>query len=274
MRVELGMTVAPATTTAASMNVAQVAAMFGLGIERQQRMTVVPRTLLELGRAELVFVTGPSGGGKSTLLRLIGHAAGQTTRAADECGITEQSPHAEDHMQIVARRVDDDNAAPIPVVDFAHTAAEHDRALVDSFGDAPFEDVLRWLSMAGLNDAFVMLRRPGELSDGQRYRLRLAQVMGEVAQRGDADGLAAVVLADEFGATLDRQTARVVAKNVRKWVSATGVCFVAATTHDDLLEALEPDVLIEKGFGPGIEVVKRGAIPSNHEDAKNTKDEE
>ena len=66
-----------------------------------------------------------------------------------------------------------------------------------------------------------------------------------------------MVLADEFGATLDRLTAQVIARNIRKWVTRSRVCFVAATTHDDLLEALAPDTLIVQHPGRAIEVLER-----------------
>jgi len=98
-----------------------------------------------------------------------------------------------------------------------------------------------------------MLRKPSELSDGQRYRLRLAQTI-DLAQR---ESSGAVILADEFAATLDRQTAQVIARNVRRWTSKTAHTFVAATTHDDLLEALEPDVLVFKGLGDQLQVLTR-----------------
>jgi ABC-type ATPase with predicted acetyltransferase domain len=106
-----------------------------------------------------------------------------------------------------------------------------------------------------------MLRTPAELSDGQRYRLRLAQVMSLI-ERGDSGqgkGELTVILADEFAATLDRLTASIIARNIRKWVtrSARPLCFVAATTHDDLLEHLEPDVLVLKHLGGRLEVLSR-----------------
>lgn len=84
-----------------------------------------------------------------------------------------------------------------------------------------------------------------------------------------------MVLADEFLAKLDRTTAKVVGRLVSKWVKQEkgsvpflsehkkgtdpggGVCWVAASSHDDLLEALEPDVLILMGLGGEMEVVKR-----------------
>ncbi len=204
-----------------SSHVPAVAAMFGLAADDDHRVTVLPRTRLTLRPHQVVFVTGPSGSGKSTLLRLVEEQL-QRRRAAR------------------AVRVD---AAPLP-----------DAAMVDCFDGAPLDEALRALSLAGLGDAFVMLRRPRQASDGQRYRLRLALALRQATRGG---GGLPVLLADEFGATLDRVTARVLARNLRAWVSRTPVCFIAATTHDDLLEPLEPDVLIEKGLGAAVEVATR-----------------
>lgn len=214
--------------------VPEVAAMFGLGPSatgEPRAVVVVPEVELDLRPGEVVFVTGPSGGGKTTLLRLIDEAAAQ--RGAE-----------------VVRF---DALPPLP-----------DEPLVDALAAFPLDRVLHALSLAGLGDAFVMLSRPAELSDGQRYRLRLAQTI--LALPRDASGRAAgdpvIVLADEFGATLDRITAQAVARNVRRWVRQTAACFVAATSHDDLLEPLEPDVLVEKPLDGGIQVLRRGPTPA------------
>ncbi|XAL97981.1 hypothetical protein OT109_10265 [Phycisphaeraceae bacterium D3-23] len=211
---------------AASPRTAQVAGMFGLDPAGDRDVVIIPPTELTLGPGRVVFITGASGGGKSTLLRLI----------AD--GITQQPA----------------GGRPA-VIQFDALAPDVGQALVDGFdADVPLKDVLRWLSVAGLSDARVMLRRPGELSDGQRARLLLAHAIAQ-AERCDAPW--AVVLADEFGATLDRPSARAVAAGVRKWASRAGVCVAAATTHDDLLEPLCPDTLIDKGPGAAIEVLER-----------------
>lgn len=209
-----------------SPNVLEVAGMFGLGIEQDRQIQLIPPTQLDLEPGRIIFVTGASGSGKSTILRLI----------------REQLQKRDDTHVLCF-----DSLPPI-----------EDRPLVDCFPNRPLSQTLRLLSLAGLNDAFVMLRKPSQLSDGQRYRLRLAQVMAMV----EADvlpGISRVVLADEFGATLDRVTAKVIARNVRKWVNTSGVCFVAATTHDDLLEPLEPDTLIEKHLGEAMDLVERHA---------------
>lgn len=232
MRIKLEHTVATAVTP--SPNVLAVAGMFGLGIDAQRTVAIVPPTVLDLRAHQVVFITGSSGGGKTTLLRLIASAVGETN-------------------------------AGTAVIRFDALPALPDAPLVDALGadgGLSLDDTLRLLSLAGLNDAFVMLRRPSELSDGQRYRLRLAQAMAgveeaAVAESTDEHTPRAVVLADEFGATLDRQTAAVLARNVRRWADRVPVCFVAATTHDDLLEPLRPDVLIEKRLGSGLEIVTR-----------------
>jgi uncharacterized protein len=209
-----------------SPDVARVAAMFGLGVDASREIAVLPRCTITLRGGQLVFITGPSGSGKSTLLRCL-------TDALD--------PHED------AR-----------VCDFHALPALPDRPLIDTLPVDALEDRLRLLSIAGLGDAPVMLRRPTELSDGQRYRLRFAHAMA-LAETDERSGLR-VVLADEFGATLDRRTAGNVATQLRKWVRRQpGVCFVCATTHDDLLEPLEPDVLIEVPLGEAVHVHERAA---------------
>ena len=80
-----------------------------------------------------------------------------------------------------------------------------------------------------------MLRTPAELSDGQRYRFRLALALSQRPQW---------VVADEFTATLDRTLAKVIAFNIRRLANRTGVGFLLATTHEDVAADLAPDVRV------------------------------
>ena len=59
---------------------------------------------------------------------------------------------------------------------------------------------------------------------------------------------------DEFCATLDRETAKIVAFNVQKQARKTGKAVIVATTHTDLFEDLAPSVHIHKGWGKRLEV--------------------
>ncbi len=225
------------TAVRPSPNVLRIAAMFGLGLDDQPHLQLIPPITLNLTPKQLIFITGPSGSGKSTILRLITNALTSPSHAHPR-----ESDHETDHTRIRLIRFDD--LPPLP-----------DAPLVDCF-NLPLEDTLSLLARAGLADAFVMLRRPAELSDGQRYRLRLAQTMAIAHQHPEADLI--VILADEFGAVLDRITASVIARNVRRWTTQMpNLCFIAATTHDDLLEPLDPDVLIEKQPGSEVAVVEK-----------------
>lgn len=208
-----------ATSVKPSKRVMQTAAMFGLGVDDKRSIKIIPKCIIPLPLSSVIFITGPSGSGKTTILRLIGEKA----------------------LAMGLRVICFDKLPDLP-----------DLPLVDAF-DLPLNQMTALLALAGLGDAFVMLRKPSQLSDGQRYRLRLAQ-MFDIAERSDSN---TIIIADEFGSTLDRLTAKIIARNAHSWVSKTKHTFIAATTHDDLLEALEPGVLIVKGLDENIEVLTK-----------------
>jgi len=209
---------------------------------------VVPPTTLRLRGGEVVFITGARGSGKSTILRLIG----------------EKVPEGRclDFAAFLQEEAGDGDEAGID----GEGSYREDIPIIERVGGS-VEEATRVLSLAGLADAFVMLRSAHELSDGQRYRFALARVIDYVESKagkkkdGGVTGTEEliVILADEFGAALDRLSAAMIARNIRKWVSGRrNILFIAATTHDDLLEALQPDLLIYKPLGDGIEVLRRG----------------
>lgn len=211
------------TAVTPSERVLQVAAMFGLGVDEHRQINLVPNARIPLPHGSIIFVTGPSGGGKTTIISLI----------------AQQAEH---------------NCWPVICADALPALA--DVPLVDAF-DLPLPRVTSLLAQAGLGDAFVMLRKPAELSDGQRYRLRIAQLIDHAERQNEPT----IIIADEFGATLDRMTAQVVARSLRRWVSKTQHTFIGATTHDDLLESLMPDVLIYKDLGEKLHIIERPAHP-------------
>lgn len=158
----------------------------------------------------VTLCAGPSGCGKSSLLRAV-------SRAARERGV-----RVIDATTLLRR-------------------AATDRPIIDLF-TLPVVRTLRVISAAGLGEAPLWARSAGELSEGQRARLAVALAMARAgARRGEHPTL---LVLDEFCSTLDRVTARCVARTLRRWVSASRARAVCATAHDDLLPDLAPDLTI------------------------------
>jgi ABC-type ATPase with predicted acetyltransferase domain len=126
-------------------------------------------------------------------------------------------------------------------------------------------NALGLLARVGLGEAWTYLRTPRELSEGQRWRFRLAIALHE-ASRGVAtatartttttatpenDGNAPLIIAcDEFAAVLDRVTAIIVAHRLRRAIDALPhAAAVVATSHEDIEPALAAEVVVRCDFG-------------------------
>jgi len=185
----------------------EVVRAFGLGVDGREH--VLYRDFeFRLAEGDVVYVTGDSGSGKSVLLRALEEDLGDQSADMDALEIDE------------------------------------DRPIIDTVGDG-FSEALSLLSRVGLNDAYLFLRRYPELSEGQRYRYRIARMVDEGRP---------FWLADEFCSTLDRTTARIVAYNIQKLARRSGAPLVVATTHGDLEGDLAPTICVRKGWGEEIEV--------------------
>ena len=174
-----------------SLATGRIADLFGLAAEQPAHI-IAENIALDIRPGDLVLFTGPSGSGKSSLLR----AAGDQLGAVDAMSL---------------------ELPEVPMIDAM---------------PGTIEERLSALAACGLSEARLLLRTPSELSDGQRYRFRLA--MARSRER--------LVVADEFAANLDRTLAKVLAFNLRKLVTRTGVGMLLATTHEDLAADLRPDL--------------------------------
>ena len=196
-----------------SPNVISIAKMFGLGTEQDKPIQVLQRREITIESGQVVYLTGASGAGKSVLLK----------------ELQDNFPDALDLNEY-------ELSEGVPIV--------------DCFADG-LDDSFLWLGMAGLSDAYVLLRTAEQLSDGQRYRLRLALAMADKPK---------AIFIDEFCAALDRITAAVIAHNVRRYADQYGTTFVLATSHDDLIEDLQPDVVVVKHLGSSWDVMYPGRM--------------
>jgi ABC-type ATPase with predicted acetyltransferase domain len=209
----------PIRPTRRSLATGQVADLFGLS-DREPPHAICENLALDLRPGDVALFIGPSGSGKSSLLREVA-------------------------KQVNAIDVNSRSLPDVPLVD----------ALT-----GPLESRLELLSATGLAEARLMLRTPSELSDGQRYRFRIAFALEQCKSVLDfiphSEFRTPHLLLDEFTAPLDRPLAKVVAFNLRKLATRTGVGVLAATTHDDVIDDLNPDLLV-RCHGEGEITVER-----------------
>jgi ABC-type lipoprotein export system ATPase subunit len=197
-----------------------VAEAFGLGLDKWERFVVYDNVELRIGPTDIVYITGDSGSGKSVLLKALEKDIRQ------DMGLS--------------------------CINIADIKPQPNKPLIETVGRS-LEEALELLSRVGLNDAFLFLRTYEQLSDGQKYRYKIAKMIESGAQ---------FWILDEFAATLDRDTAKIVAFNLQKLARQQGKAVLAATTHTDLFEDLNPSVHIHKRFGKEITVNYYPNVPA------------
>lgn len=197
-----------------SSRAASVMKMFGLDLDDVRDRQPIHQVHFDLSAGGICFITGPSGGGKSVVLR-----------------------------ELYKQFSTDDK------IMLNEISADRNERLVDCF-DCDLGEAMRVLSKAGISDAFNLLEKPKHLSEGQQYRYRLAQAFAAGKK---------VVFADEFCSTLDRLTAAVVACKTARFARKEGLTLIVASSHDDLLADMQPDVVIIKRSRGKTEIVMPAA---------------
>jgi len=192
--------------------VASVCRLFGLTAETLGDRRFTHKCRLEINPGDIVYITGPSGAGKTVLFNELE----QSIPTADRVNLSE-------------------------------IEMPSDKTLIDCI-DADLMASLRFLAYAGLNDCYCILNQPGRLSAGEQYRFRLAMALAEGRQ---------FVFADEFCCELDRITATVIASQLHRFAKREGTTFILASSHEDILLDLAPDVLVvKKSSGPAEVIYK------------------
>lgn len=188
----------------------KVAEAFGLGIDEEKEFKIYNNFKFQLRSNDVVYVTGTSGSGKSFLLKNVFNKF-KNSLSIDDIKIDENE------------------------------------VLIEGIG-TDLNDALKKLNLAGLGDAFLYLRKYSQLSDGQKYRYKIAKFI---------DINADIWIIDEACVKLDRTTAKIVSYNLQKIARRLNKCVICATTHEDLYDALKPSLIIRKGFEDEVECERK-----------------
>lgn len=190
----------------------QVMKMFGVDKDRLIQNGVGFKCEIEIECGQVCYITGASGAGKSILFNELFRKFDLTSK-----------------------------------INLDDIEVDGEKNLVDCF-DGDMLETLTVLSKAGLSDVFTILNCPGNLSEGQRYRFKLAMAIAKGAK---------TIFADEFCSNLDRITAKAVAYKISKYARKNNVGLVLASSHDDLLGDVDPDIVVIKYLSGKTEIVKK-----------------
>ncbi len=190
---------------------------FRYGIRPESHTLTLGRDIpLPREAPQVIAVVGPSGAGKTSLL----HAIGRRFDHARHMGRT-RFPRKPAIIDAVARGRTLPEAASI-------------------------------LTACGLGEPRLWIRRYEELSDGERFRAKLARSLGLHLRGPDPT---APLLCDEFAAGLHRRAARSIAFNLAKLARRRGLYVAAAVAHEDLLGDLGPSLIIRLGAEANAEAI-------------------
>ncbi|MBP7935861.1 MAG: hypothetical protein KA354_14545 [Phycisphaerae bacterium] len=190
----------------ASARLAEVCLRFGVPLAGRARR-VARGVELGLRPGTITLVLGPSGAGKTRLLR----------------AVERQCPKA--------RWV---NTLPFPL----------DVSVLDAVAPArPLHEALGILTACGLGEPMLWVRSFDQLSEGEKFRARLARSLS-LQHRNEEVG---PLLCDEFGAVLHDRVAHGMAFSLRKLVDRRKLTLYVATCRNDLEEDLQPDCVVRMG---------------------------
>jgi len=186
----------------------------------QMYSPVLKELSMKISAGDVVLITGASGSGKSTLIKLL----------------VSQIEELRSSLHIVGE------ISGIKLHDTAKldTNWNNELPLIDQVGDT-IESAIALLNDVGLAEAHLYLKKPWQISDGQRYRFAVARL---------CDSKRKWWIADEFASTLDPLTASIVSKGLRKRAYKYGATVILAAPHINyFLDSLIPNKLMKLRWG-------------------------
>ena len=112
---------------------------------------------------------------------------------------------------------------------------DYTKCVISQFPRLTEEETCDLLASIGLASVPTWLRKPQELSNGERARLDIAKAIY------DANG--GVVVLDEYTSVVNRTAAKSMSHALQRYVRQKGLKVIIASCHFDIVEWLQPDYM-------------------------------
>lgn len=119
----------------------------------------------------------------------------------------------------------------IPTLEYDYT-----KAVISQFPKLTEEDACDLLCGVGLSSVPTWLRKPQELSNGERARLDLCMSLYRAREAG-------IALIDEFSSVVNRDVAKSMSYALQRYVRQKKLKVVICSCHFDIIEWLTPDYI-------------------------------
>jgi ABC-type lipoprotein export system ATPase subunit len=111
---------------------------------------------------------------------------------------------------------------------------DYNKAVISQFNGYTEEEVCDLLGGVGLSSVPTWLRKPQELSNGERARLDLCKAIYDA-------GKGQIIYVDEFTSVVNRDVAKSMSHALQRYIRQKDLKIIIASCHFDIIEWLQPD---------------------------------
>lgn len=115
---------------------------------------------------------------------------------------------------------------------------ENEKCVISQFPSLTEEQACDLLSGVGLSSVPIWLRKPNELSNGERARLDVCKSIYDASENGEN-----IVFIDEFTSVVNRDAAKSMSFALQRYARQNGMRLVIASCHFDIIDWLQPDYI-------------------------------
>lgn len=113
---------------------------------------------------------------------------------------------------------------------------DYDKAVISQFDGYTEEEVCDLLGGVGLSSVPTWLRKPQQLSNGEKARLDLCKSIYDAGKNQ-------VIFVDEFTSVVNRDVAKSMSHALQRYIRQKDLKIVIASCHFDIIEWLQPDFI-------------------------------